>query len=170
MAWSGGKDSALALREIQGDGRYRVAALLTTVTAEYDRISMHGVRRALLRRQAECLGLPLVEVLMSPGASNDEHETTKGAAVAALRPRGPGAGEQEYDDRVRVDLGVVLHYYRPVQIMAQVRAAAPSRSDAGRPALEQSLTGYQRRVAALPDSTCASGPGGPSEHPPSVGR
>src|SRR5438445_11983440 len=59
VAWSGGKDSALALREIRGDGRYRVAALLTTVTAEYDRISMHGVRRALLRRQAESLGLPL---------------------------------------------------------------------------------------------------------------
>jgi len=36
------KDSALALREILGDPRYRVAALLTTVTAQYDRISMHG--------------------------------------------------------------------------------------------------------------------------------
>src|SRR5439155_18909434 len=57
VAWSGGKDSALALREIQSDGRYRVAALLTTVTAGYDRISMHGVRRTLLRRQAESLRL-----------------------------------------------------------------------------------------------------------------
>src|SRR2546427_517552 len=45
VAWSGGKDSALALQEILGAGRYRVAALLTTVTGEYDRISMHGVRR-----------------------------------------------------------------------------------------------------------------------------
>ena len=58
VAWSGGKDSALALQEILGAGRYRVAALLTTVTGEYDRISMHGVRRTLLRRQAESLGLP----------------------------------------------------------------------------------------------------------------
>jgi diphthamide synthase (EF-2-diphthine--ammonia ligase) len=74
VAWSGGKDSALALREILGDARYRVAALLTTVTAEYDRISMHGVRRTLLRRQAEALGLPLEEVVISPGASNDEYE------------------------------------------------------------------------------------------------
>ena len=48
VAWSGGKDSALALRQIVGDARYRVAALLTTVTAEYDRISMHGVRRLML--------------------------------------------------------------------------------------------------------------------------
>src|SRR3989449_7458621 len=61
VAWSGGKDSALALQEILGAGRYRVAALLTTVTAQYDRISMHGVRRTLLRRQAESLALPLEE-------------------------------------------------------------------------------------------------------------
>src|SRR5438046_6387162 len=77
VAWSGGKDSALALREIRSDARYRVAALLTTVTAEYDRISMHGVRRALLRRQAESLGLPLEEVLISPGASRSEEHTSE---------------------------------------------------------------------------------------------
>src|SRR5204863_127292 len=94
VAWSGGKDSALALREIQGDGRYRVAALLTTVTAEYDRISMHGVRRALLRRQAESLGLPLEEVLISPGASNDEYETFVYA--------GPGLREPVRHERGRL--------------------------------------------------------------------
>ena len=71
VAWSGGKDSALALREIVHDGRYRVAALLTTVTREYDRISMHGVRRTLLERQAASLGLPLEQVVISPGATND---------------------------------------------------------------------------------------------------
>src|SRR5207237_1928109 len=84
VAWSGGKDSALALREIRSDARYRVAALLTPVTAQYDRISMHGVPRTLLRRQAESVGLPLEEVLISPGASNDEYETNMGAALAAL--------------------------------------------------------------------------------------
>src|SRR5439155_3775514 len=83
VAWSGGKDSALALREIQRDGRYRVAALLTTVTAEYDRISMHGVRRSLLHRQAESLGLALEEVVISRGATNDEYETNMGGALAA---------------------------------------------------------------------------------------
>jgi uncharacterized protein (TIGR00290 family) len=87
IAWSGGKDSALALREIRGDARYRVAALLTTVTAEYDRISMHGVRRTLLRRQAESLGLPLEEVVISPGASNEEYEANMSTALAALRSR-----------------------------------------------------------------------------------
>jgi len=90
VAWSGGKDSALALREILHDARYRVAALLTTVTGEYDRISMHGVRRTLLERQAASLGLPLEQVVISPGATNDEYEGKMAATLAALRDRVPG--------------------------------------------------------------------------------
>src|SRR5467141_579447 len=104
VAWSGGKDSALALRAILGDARYRVAALLTTVTAEYDLISMHGVRRTLLRRQAESLGLPLEEVLISPGASNDEYETKMSAAVAALRTRIPGLDSVVFGDLFLADV------------------------------------------------------------------
>jgi uncharacterized protein (TIGR00290 family) len=104
VAWSGGKDSALALREIQGDGGYRVAGLLTTVTGEYDRISMHGVRRTLLRRQAEFLGLPLEEVVISPGASNDEYEAKMGAALAALRTRLPGLDTVVFGDLFLADI------------------------------------------------------------------
>jgi len=58
VAWSGGKDSALALNEILKNDNCHVAALLTTVTEDYDRISMHGVRRTLLEQQAASLGLP----------------------------------------------------------------------------------------------------------------
>ena len=104
VAWSGGKDSALALREIVGDARYRVAALLTTVTAEYDRISMHGVRRSLLRRQAESLGLPLEEVVISPGATNDEYETNMGGALAALRTRISGLDTVVFGDLFLADI------------------------------------------------------------------
>jgi uncharacterized protein (TIGR00290 family) len=104
VAWSGGKDSALALREIRSDVRYRVAALLTTVTAQYDRISMHGVRRTLLHRQAESLGLRLEEVLISPGASNDEYETSMGAALRALRTRTPGLDTVVFGDLFLADI------------------------------------------------------------------
>ena len=104
VAWSGGKDSALALREIQSDGRYRVAALLTTVTAGYDRISMHGVRRTLLRRQAESLRLPLEEVVISPGASNDEYEGNMEAALAALRTRIAGLDTVVFGDLFLADI------------------------------------------------------------------
>jgi diphthamide synthase (EF-2-diphthine--ammonia ligase) len=48
MSWSGGKDSCVALHELQRSGDYEVAGLMTTVTRDYDRISMHGVRRELL--------------------------------------------------------------------------------------------------------------------------
>ena len=104
VAWSGGKDSALALREIVGDARYRVAALLTTVTAEYDRISMHGVRRSLLHRQAESLGLPLEEVVISPGATNDDYETNMGGALATLRTRISGLDTVVFGDLFLADI------------------------------------------------------------------
>jgi diphthamide synthase (EF-2-diphthine--ammonia ligase) len=58
VSWSGGKDSCLALYEILKTHRFDVAALLTIVTRDYDRISMHGVRQVLLGQQAESLGLP----------------------------------------------------------------------------------------------------------------
>ena len=45
LAWSGGKDSALALAAVRDDPRVDVAVLVTTMTREYDRISIHGVRR-----------------------------------------------------------------------------------------------------------------------------
>ena len=53
LSWSGGKDSALALQALRDAPNVEVAALLTSVTREYERISVHGVRRALLERQAE---------------------------------------------------------------------------------------------------------------------
>ena len=58
FAWSGGKDSAMALYELQKAGDCEIAALLTTITEDYDRISMHGVRSSLLDEQARSLGLP----------------------------------------------------------------------------------------------------------------
>src|SRR5206468_4575184 len=90
VAWSGGKDSALALQEVLRDERYRVAALVTTVTAGYERISMHGVRRGLLHQQARALGLPLEEVLISPGASNEEYERNMTATLTTARARFAG--------------------------------------------------------------------------------
>jgi uncharacterized protein (TIGR00290 family) len=74
FCWSGGKDSALALRTLLQQNDVRIAALLTTVTEGYDRISMHGVRRELLRRQAESLRLPLHEVFIPPKCGNPLYE------------------------------------------------------------------------------------------------
>jgi uncharacterized protein (TIGR00290 family) len=74
VAWSGGKDSALALYEILKTGGFEVAKLLTTVTQDYDRISIHGVRSVLLEQQANALGFPLEKMFIPKGASDAEYE------------------------------------------------------------------------------------------------
>lgn len=83
LSWSGGKDSALALQRLRADPSVRVEALLTTVTDVYDRVSMHGVRRALLEAQAAAVGLPLRIVRIPPGCTNAEYEQRFGGALAA---------------------------------------------------------------------------------------
>ena len=88
LSWSGGKDSALALWVLREESRTPPVALLTTVTEEYERVSMHGVRRALLRRQAEATGLPLVEVAIPPKCSNEVYETRLGGAFDSAELRG----------------------------------------------------------------------------------
>jgi len=88
VSWSGGKDSTLALNEIVKNGTYRVAALVTTVTADYDRISMHGVRRALLEQQAASLGLPLEKVFIPSNASNAVYEQNFESVLAKYAGQG----------------------------------------------------------------------------------
>ena len=88
MSWSGGKDSCLALHEIKKERKFCVAMLLTTITRDYDRISMHGVRRVLLEQQAASLGLPLHQVLISKEASNEEYEAKMAEAFAEYRAEG----------------------------------------------------------------------------------
>ncbi|MGH3043437.1 MAG: ATP-binding protein [Gaiellaceae bacterium] len=82
LAWSGGKDSALALHQLRRDGVH-VAALLTTFTEGYERVSMHGVRRELVRRQAAAAGVPLVEVTIPPDCVNATYEERMAAAFGA---------------------------------------------------------------------------------------
>ena len=78
--WSGGKDSALALHEILKTGNCEVVALMTTLTKDYDRVSVHGFQRVLLEQQAVSLGFPLEKVLISKDArlENYEFEVRKG--------------------------------------------------------------------------------------------
>ncbi|MGD0804649.1 MAG: diphthine--ammonia ligase [Candidatus Bathyarchaeia archaeon] len=73
FSWSGGKDSALALYEIKKTEAYEVLRLMTTVTEEYDRVSIHGVRRMLLEEQAASLGFPLDMVFISRSISDAEY-------------------------------------------------------------------------------------------------
>lgn len=74
VAWSGGKDSVMALDLLLKSPDWEVVGLLTTVTSPYDRISMHGVRRKLLLEQALSLQLPLEIVWLEPRESDESYE------------------------------------------------------------------------------------------------
>ncbi len=88
FCWSGGKDSAMALHALLQQEHFRVVALLTTVTEGYDRIAMHGVRRELLRRQAESLRLPLHEVCIPPQCVNLIYEARMEEALRLFYNQG----------------------------------------------------------------------------------
>jgi uncharacterized protein (TIGR00290 family) len=120
LSWSGGKDSCLALYKLlQERPSNRVEALLTTVTADFDRISMHGVRRDLLESQARRLGLPIHEIAITKAASNAEYESALRGALAGYRDQGITtvafgdlflADIRAYRDRLLADCGMVGLY------------------------------------------------------------
>jgi uncharacterized protein (TIGR00290 family) len=92
MSWSGGKDSALALHELQADPRYDVVALLTSVSEEFGRVSHHGVREELLDAQAEAIGVPLTKVYLPSSnlgpCTNLVYEEIMGRAMRDFKSRG----------------------------------------------------------------------------------
>ncbi|HEX9048949.1 MAG TPA: hypothetical protein VF841_00280 [Anaeromyxobacter sp.] len=88
VAWSSGKDSAWALHEVRRAGALDVVGLLTTVTSEFGRVSMHAVREALLDLQAESLRLPCRKVRIPWPCPNERYEAEMAAALAEARAAG----------------------------------------------------------------------------------
>jgi uncharacterized protein (TIGR00290 family) len=84
VSWSSGKDSAFALGEVVREGSVDVVGLLTTITAAFGRVSMHGVREALLDAQAEALGLPVYRVEIPSPCPNEIYEQRMAAVVERL--------------------------------------------------------------------------------------
>jgi uncharacterized protein (TIGR00290 family) len=88
VAWSSGKDSAWALHEVRRAGALEVVGLLTTVTSEFARVSMHAVREELLDQQAASLGLPCRKVLIPWPCVNEVYEAEMARAMAEARAAG----------------------------------------------------------------------------------
>jgi uncharacterized protein (TIGR00290 family) len=104
LSWSGGKDSALALQALQADPQIEVAGLLTSVTRDYERISVHGVRRSLLDRQAERLRLPLFTIELNPVTTNDAYEKAFLSALERVRRELPGVTAIAFGDLFLADV------------------------------------------------------------------
>lgn len=114
LAWSGGKDSSLALARLNADPAFEVRALITSVTADYGRISIHGVRRDLLERQADAIGLPLVVASLAAGAPNAAYDEAWAGALAEATARFDGARHVAYGDLFLED----VRAYRNSQLAA----------------------------------------------------
>jgi uncharacterized protein (TIGR00290 family) len=91
VGWSGGKDAAQALYELQHQENIEIASLLTTITEGYDRISMHGVRRTLLTEQAKSLGYPLEEIVIPQNCTNEIYEQRMQESLEKFRLQGISA-------------------------------------------------------------------------------
>ena len=119
LGWSGGKDSSLALQRILADGLHEVAALLTTCTEGFRRVSMHGVRCSLLTRQAAALGLPCRKVFIPRECSNEDYERLMRGACCEFKAAGISRvafGDlflediRAYRDRMLAQIGMTALY------------------------------------------------------------
>lgn len=112
LSWSSGKDSAFALHEVRRAGELEIAGLLTTVNRQFDRVAMHAVRVALLRRQAEAAGLPLVVVEIPWPCPNGAYEQAVGEALR--RAKADGISHVVFGDLFLAD----IRAYREAQLAA----------------------------------------------------
>lgn len=86
--WSSGKDSALTLYKILQNDEIEVVSLLTSVNQKYNRISMHGVRAALLEQQAISLGLPLHKMEIPEMPTMEVYETVMIETLNTFKEKG----------------------------------------------------------------------------------
>lgn len=88
VSWSSGKDCAFALWQARKAGDFDICGLLTTTNESVDRVAMHGTRNDLMRRQAEALGLPVLEVGLPWPCSNEDYATRMMAACETMKADG----------------------------------------------------------------------------------
>ncbi|UUC44848.1 diphthine--ammonia ligase [Flavobacterium cerinum] len=86
--WSSGKDSALALYELLQHNDFEIDCLLTSISKQYDRISMHGVRSRLLEQQTESIGIPLVKMEIPEMPSMEVYENVMRETLTSLKAKG----------------------------------------------------------------------------------
>lgn len=91
LSWSSGKDGAWALHVLRQRGEVEVVGLVTTLNEAFERVAMHGVREALLERQAAAAGLPLWKVPIPHPCSNAQYEEAMAALVERALAEGVSA-------------------------------------------------------------------------------
>ncbi len=88
ISWSSGKDSAFSLNEVRRSGEFEVVGAVTTVTENFGRVSIHGVREEVLRAQLAAAGLPPTIVSIPFPCPNEVYEARMGETVAKAKADG----------------------------------------------------------------------------------
>ena len=96
LAWSSGKDSAWALHTLRQEAGIEIVGLLTTLTADYQRVAMHAVRERILDAQAAAAGAPVHKVFLPSPCSNEAYAALMGDALA--RHAGTGLAAVAFGD------------------------------------------------------------------------
>jgi len=104
LSWSGGKDAAWTLHALRQRDDVEVVALLTTLTAEYQRVSMQGIRRDVLHAQAAATGLPLIEAEIPLNCDNARYEAAMSQALAQANARWPELRTAAFGDLFLEDI------------------------------------------------------------------
>ncbi|HLN50848.1 MAG: ATP-binding protein [Thermoplasmata archaeon] len=145
VSWSSGKDAAFALQEVRRSRAYDVVGLLTTLTADFRRVSMHGVREELLDRQARALGLPLVKIRIPIPCPNEVYEQEMSRALE--RAKGTGVRHVIFGDLFLED---VRHYRETRLESIGMTGVFPLWGrETGALAAEMIATGLRARVSSL---------------------
>lgn len=141
-SWSGGKDSCLALDRARSSG-LEPAGLFTMFTEGGERSRSHGLTHAVLRAQAQAMGLRL----FTNNASWPEYEDVFIGALREFRLRGIQSG-------VFGDIDIEDHraWVQRVCAAAGMRALHPLWQAPRRALLEEFLArGFQATVIAVRD-------------------
>jgi uncharacterized protein (TIGR00290 family) len=104
LSWSGGKDAAWALHVLRQRDDIEVVGLLTSITREYSRASMQGIRREVLVAQARAAGLPLLEAVIPASCANADYEAAMSAAMANAAARWPDLRTVAFGDLFLEDI------------------------------------------------------------------
>lgn len=145
LSWSSGKDSAWALHVLRKQG-VKIAGLLTTLNAEFNRVAMHGVRQELLQAQARAAGLPLWEVPLPWPCSNEQYEALMSQAMGRARREGiqtVAFGDLFLEDiRAYREQKMALVGMKCQFPLWGINTRACARNDCGRPARQTGVRGH----------------------------
>ncbi|MCD9125237.1 ATP-binding protein [Luteimonas fraxinea] len=89
LSWSGGKDAAWTLHVLRQRDDVEVVGLVTTITEDFERVSMQGIRVEVLHAQARAAGLPVIEARIPQAADNTIYEAAFAGALRSARTRWP---------------------------------------------------------------------------------